>query len=276
MLCYDTCHNISCNHMLTLLVLSVCVSLYSSSLPYFWSYVPLCAAHLLLSTFTNYYFFFFFSLSLFVYSQTPLFIFFTSTDLQPDEVWQLFAIPQVLPLPRVYACWGGRPTLTGPLPDSLQSCAVEAQCQLRPLHPFHSEKGTAVAFFTLHQRGYMTLLTLLIRLARQVKYMFRFSDQQESRKQRSGRSLTEDGRDESADKKRGIFFSWSRNRSFGKGPKKKDIGDINLGKKWTKKPVAVVTKIPAVWSFCNTETFKVLMCPWRRHQITASSRVAMS
>ncbi|XP_041821258.1 regulator of G-protein signaling 12 [Chelmon rostratus] len=50
----------------------------------------------------------------------------------------------------------------------------------------------------------------------------------EARKQRSGRSLTEDGRDESADKKRGIFFSWSRNRSFGKGPKKKDIGDINL------------------------------------------------
>ncbi|XP_028284817.1 regulator of G-protein signaling 12 isoform X2 [Parambassis ranga] len=49
----------------------------------------------------------------------------------------------------------------------------------------------------------------------------------EARKQRSGRSLTEDSRDESADKKRG-FFSWSRNRSFGKGPKKKDIGDINL------------------------------------------------
>uniref|UniRef100_I3J059 Regulator of G protein signaling 12a n=1 Tax=Oreochromis niloticus TaxID=8128 RepID=I3J059_ORENI len=47
------------------------------------------------------------------------------------------------------------------------------------------------------------------------------------RKQRSGRSLNDDGRDESADKKRG-FFSWSRNRSFGKGPKKKDIGDINL------------------------------------------------
>ncbi|XP_005749846.1 regulator of G-protein signaling 12 [Pundamilia nyererei] len=51
------------------------------------------------------------------------------------------------------------------------------------------------------------------------------------RKQRSGRSLNEDGRDESADKKRG-FFSWSRNRSFGKGPKKKDIGDINLGKEF--------------------------------------------
>ncbi|XP_041842406.1 regulator of G-protein signaling 12 isoform X3 [Melanotaenia boesemani] len=50
----------------------------------------------------------------------------------------------------------------------------------------------------------------------------------EVRKQKSGRSLNEDTRDESADKKRGIFFSWSRNRSFGKGPKKKDIGDINL------------------------------------------------
>uniref|UniRef100_A0A3B4XJ78 Regulator of G-protein signaling 12-like n=1 Tax=Seriola lalandi dorsalis TaxID=1841481 RepID=A0A3B4XJ78_SERLL len=47
-------------------------------------------------------------------------------------------------------------------------------------------------------------------------------------KQRSGRSPNEDSRDESADKKRGIFFSWSRNRSFGKGPKKKEIGDINL------------------------------------------------
>ncbi|XP_061769823.1 regulator of G-protein signaling 12-like isoform X3 [Nerophis ophidion] len=50
----------------------------------------------------------------------------------------------------------------------------------------------------------------------------------DGRKQRSGRSLNEDSRDESIDKKRGIFFSWSRNRSFGKGPKKKDIGDINL------------------------------------------------
>ncbi|XP_033839598.1 regulator of G-protein signaling 12 [Periophthalmus magnuspinnatus] len=49
----------------------------------------------------------------------------------------------------------------------------------------------------------------------------------EARKQRSGRSLNEDG-NESADKKRGMFFSWSRNRSFGKGPKKKDVGDLNL------------------------------------------------
>lgn len=52
---------------------------------------------------------------------------------------------------------------------------------------------------------------------------------QEARKQRSGRSLNEEGREDNVDKKRGIFFSWSRNRSFGKGPKKKDIGDINIG-----------------------------------------------
>uniref|UniRef100_A0A3Q3X312 Uncharacterized protein n=1 Tax=Mola mola TaxID=94237 RepID=A0A3Q3X312_MOLML len=50
----------------------------------------------------------------------------------------------------------------------------------------------------------------------------------EARKQRSGRSLNEEGREDNVDKKRGIFFSWSRNRSFGKGPKKKDIGDINI------------------------------------------------
>ncbi|KAM7377342.1 hypothetical protein PAMA_013908 [Pampus argenteus] len=50
----------------------------------------------------------------------------------------------------------------------------------------------------------------------------------EARKQRSGRSLNEDSKDDSADKKRGIFFSWSRNRSFGKGPKKKEIGEIHL------------------------------------------------
>uniref|UniRef100_A0A3Q0RYZ5 Regulator of G protein signaling 12a n=1 Tax=Amphilophus citrinellus TaxID=61819 RepID=A0A3Q0RYZ5_AMPCI len=49
----------------------------------------------------------------------------------------------------------------------------------------------------------------------------------EVRKQRPGRSPNEDSRDESADKKRS-FFSWSRNRSFGKGPKKKEIGDVIL------------------------------------------------
>lgn len=68
-----------------------------------------------------------------------------------------------------------------------------------------------------------------------------FGLQQEARKQRSGRSLNDECRDESADKKRGIFFSWSRNRSFGKGPKKKDIGDVNLGEKWI--DTAVVLKI---------------------------------
>ncbi|XP_077445691.1 regulator of G-protein signaling 12 isoform X2 [Stigmatopora argus] len=46
-------------------------------------------------------------------------------------------------------------------------------------------------------------------------------------KARPGGSLNEDGRDESAEKKRGIFFSWSRNRSFGKGPKKKDVGELD-------------------------------------------------
>ncbi|KAJ3585114.1 hypothetical protein NHX12_013836 [Muraenolepis orangiensis] len=49
-----------------------------------------------------------------------------------------------------------------------------------------------------------------------------------SRKQRSGRSPADDARDDTADKKRGMFFSWSRNRSFGKGPKKKDVGDVNF------------------------------------------------
>ncbi|XP_077598256.1 regulator of G-protein signaling 12-like isoform X2 [Stigmatopora nigra] len=42
-----------------------------------------------------------------------------------------------------------------------------------------------------------------------------------------GGSLNEDGRDESGEKKRGIFFSWSRNRSFGKGPKKKEVGELD-------------------------------------------------
>ncbi|XP_055756540.1 regulator of G-protein signaling 12-like [Salvelinus fontinalis] len=51
----------------------------------------------------------------------------------------------------------------------------------------------------------------------------------EARNQKSGRSLNEEPGDEHDEhKKRGIFFSWSRNRSFGKGPKKKDIGEINI------------------------------------------------
>uniref|UniRef100_A0AAY4DJC3 Uncharacterized protein n=1 Tax=Denticeps clupeoides TaxID=299321 RepID=A0AAY4DJC3_9TELE len=36
-----------------------------------------------------------------------------------------------------------------------------------------------------------------------------------------------DLRDDPLGKKKGNFFSWSRNRSFGKGPKKRDIGDFS-------------------------------------------------
>ncbi|KAJ8336108.1 hypothetical protein SKAU_G00394510 [Synaphobranchus kaupii] len=49
----------------------------------------------------------------------------------------------------------------------------------------------------------------------------------EDKKSKSGRSLNDDSRDEHGDKKKGIFFSWSRNRSFGKGPKKKELTDFN-------------------------------------------------
>lgn len=119
-----------------------------------------------------------------------------------------------------------------------------------------------------------TSLALLISPVRQVKSLF--YNQQEGRKQRSGRSLTEESRDESADKKRGIFFSWSRNRSFGKGPKKKDVGDINLGKNLINKRVDFWLQRSPQFKAFTTQTSKVLMCPWTRHQIAASSRVAMS
>ncbi|XP_056135800.1 regulator of G-protein signaling 12b [Lampris incognitus] len=49
----------------------------------------------------------------------------------------------------------------------------------------------------------------------------------EDKKSKSGRSLNEDSREDSGDRKKGMFFSWSRNRSFGKGPKKRDLADIN-------------------------------------------------
>ncbi|XP_029916447.1 regulator of G-protein signaling 12b isoform X2 [Myripristis murdjan] len=49
----------------------------------------------------------------------------------------------------------------------------------------------------------------------------------EDKKSKSGRSLNEDSRDDSGDRKKGMFFSWSRNRSFGKGPKKRDLADFN-------------------------------------------------
>ena len=50
---------------------------------------------------------------------------------------------------------------------------------------------------------------------------------QEDKKSKSGRSLNDDVRDESGDRRRGVFFSWSRNRSFGKGPKKRELTDLN-------------------------------------------------
>ncbi|KPP79361.1 regulator of G-protein signaling 12-like, partial [Scleropages formosus] len=49
----------------------------------------------------------------------------------------------------------------------------------------------------------------------------------DDKKSKSGRSLNDDSRDDHGDKKKGSFFSWSRNRSFGKGPKKRDLGDFS-------------------------------------------------
>ncbi|XP_029999588.1 regulator of G-protein signaling 12b isoform X2 [Sphaeramia orbicularis] len=49
----------------------------------------------------------------------------------------------------------------------------------------------------------------------------------EDKKSKSGRSLYEESRDDSGDRKKGMFFSWSRNRSFGKGPKKRELADFN-------------------------------------------------
>ncbi|XP_034544377.1 regulator of G-protein signaling 12b isoform X2 [Notolabrus celidotus] len=49
----------------------------------------------------------------------------------------------------------------------------------------------------------------------------------DDKKSKSGRSLNEDSREDSGDRKKGMFFSWSRNRSFGKGPKKRELTDFN-------------------------------------------------
>ncbi|KAL4640283.1 regulator of G-protein signaling 12 isoform X2 [Arapaima gigas] len=49
----------------------------------------------------------------------------------------------------------------------------------------------------------------------------------DDKKSKSGRSLNDESRDDHGDKKKGSFFSWSRNRSFGKGPKKRDLGDFS-------------------------------------------------
>ncbi|KAI7810982.1 regulator of G-protein signaling 12 [Triplophysa rosa] len=50
----------------------------------------------------------------------------------------------------------------------------------------------------------------------------------DDKKSKSSRLLHEDSRDEQGDKKKSIFFSWSRNRSFGKGTKKKDLADYSF------------------------------------------------
>lgn len=57
--------------------------------------------------------------------------------------------------------------------------------------------------------------------------LLRLFPSQEDKKSKSGRSLNDDGRDESGDRRKGMFFSWSRNRSFGKGPKKRELTDFN-------------------------------------------------
>lgn len=56
---------------------------------------------------------------------------------------------------------------------------------------------------------------------------YRLFPSQEDKKSKSGRSLNDDGRDDSGDRRKGMFFSWSRNRSFGKGPKKRELTDFN-------------------------------------------------
>ncbi|XP_057698704.1 regulator of G-protein signaling 12b isoform X2 [Corythoichthys intestinalis] len=49
----------------------------------------------------------------------------------------------------------------------------------------------------------------------------------EDKRSKSGRSLNDESRDDSGDRRKGMFFSWSRNRSFGKGPKKRELIDFN-------------------------------------------------
>lgn len=50
---------------------------------------------------------------------------------------------------------------------------------------------------------------------------------QEEKKSKSVKALNEECKDEHADKKKGSLFPWPRNRSFGKGPKKKDLGEYS-------------------------------------------------
>lgn len=116
-------------------------------------------AHLLFSFYLLMYFFWskFLKSSLAMsYSSPPLA---TSADLQLDEIWQLFALPQVLPLPGVYACWDGRSALAGPLPNPLQPRPLKAQCQLWPLHLVDPQKG--IGFIKDASHGVVRLLSRL-------------------------------------------------------------------------------------------------------------------
>lgn len=50
---------------------------------------------------------------------------------------------------------------------------------------------------------------------------------QEEKKSKSVKALNEECKDEHGDKKKGSLFPWPRNRSFGKGHKKKDLGEYS-------------------------------------------------
>ncbi len=87
--------------------------------------------------------------------------------------------------------------------------------------------------FTLHINGStrefiivsaldLCIMPLFFSMGNNLKVFWKVQD---DKKSKSGRSLNDDSRDEQGDKKKSIFFSWSRNRSFGKGSKKKELGD---------------------------------------------------
>lgn len=53
---------------------------------------------------------------------------------------------------------------------------------------------------------------------------------QEEKKSKSVKALNEECKDEQSDKKKGSLFPWPRNRSFGKGHKKKELGEYSMFK----------------------------------------------
>lgn len=216
-------HNISYNHILTLVVSSLLFL--SVSFPHFLIFDSThLFVYLLVSiTFTNP-----------VLRLTPLF----SPNVHRSSTWWSLTVTHGSSSPpftksacvlRLMADRYRTPTKSLAVPHPQNTAPALTALHFLPqkrckLLLFDSTKGTFHGHCCTAQYSRFNLF-------------FLFCNQQEARKQRSGRSLNEDSRDESADKKRGIFFSWSRNRSFGKGPKKKDIGDINLGEKWLNKPV---------------------------------------